>query len=505
MGIKRHKKSLLYLFRYRNLLLEVEKMGEKVSTKDALEKYGIMIFISFIACYLYKLSYKGYVAVLICAILVTPSIILNGYRSAYMKRRFNDVQKYILKMLDSYKKSGKIYTSLRSIVDAFEPGEMKTAILKAIDIIENDPEANVEVKALDVISREFENERVRILHKYLLSVEFNGGDYTLGIDMLSDDSQKWILRVKELQQRRAALKGTIIGSIVFTLGLCLILLYVPEFIPAIKEYVDISENAFVQISAVLFIISLLVYYRAVSKKLADSWMDEHKALSVEKEEKRYQMIIDYDAKKERTKSLIYAAVSMAITSVVFILFRQNYLVVLGIVISAFLLNSHKLSCNILKKQLERDIKMQFPSWLLNVALKLQYENVQMAIAKSYEEAPGVIRPAIREMLLKLDDDPESQKPFNEFMKGIDVEEIKEAVSTLYDISQTSRDQSDSQFKDLIKRNNEMIDRSEKLKNEDKITLLNGLIIVPELFGSAKLIVDLCILLLSFFGMTNSMI
>lgn len=505
MGIKRHKKSLLYLFRYRNLLLEVEKMGEKISTKDALKKYGIMVLLSIIAGYLYKLSYKGYAGVLICAILVTPSIILNGYRSAYMKHRFYDVQKYIEKMLVNYKKSGKIYTSLLMIVDAFEDGEMRTAILKAINIIENDAGMNVEEKALAIISNEFENERIRILHKYLLSVEYNGGDYTLGIDMLLDDKQKWVSRVKELQQRRAAMRGVIIGSIAFTLGLCLILLYVPIFIPSIKDYVDISGNRFVQISAIILIMCMLIFYKSVSRKLADSWMDEHKEMSVEKEEQRYQMIYDYDVKKERTKSYIYTSISLVITAVIFILFKRNYLLFIGIIISALLLNSHTLSYNVLKKQLIRDINMQFPSWLLDVALRLKHENVQMAIAKSYGTAPGVIRPAIEEMLLKLDENPESEAPFNEFMKDFDVDEIKEAVSALYDISQASEDQINSQFESLIKRNNDMIDRAEKLKNDDKIAVFNGLIAVPEIFGSAKLIVDLGVFCLSFFNISNSMI
>ena len=74
----------------------------------------------------------------------------------------------------------------------------------------------------------------------------------------------------------------------------------------------------------------------------------------------------------------------------------------------------------------------------------------MAIAKSYENAPGILRTPIREMLQKLDKDPESAEPFKEFLNNIEgAGDVTEAVITLYTISLRREDTAEEQFKELI--------------------------------------------------------
>ena len=48
-------------------------------------------------------------------------------------------------------------------------------------------------------------------------------------------------------------------------------------------------------------------------------------------------------------------------------------------------------------------------------LYLQVENVQVAIQKSYKTAPKVLQPEIFRLIEGLDDDPDSNIPYSEFL------------------------------------------------------------------------------------------
>ena len=165
---------------------------------------------------------------------------------------------------------------------------------------------------------------------------------------------------------------------------------------------------------------------------------------------------------------------------------------------------YKLAYFSLKRRVLREIKAAFPLWLIQLSLLLQYENVQMAIAKSYENAPGILRTPIREMLQKLDKDPESAEPFKEFLNNIEgAGDVTEAVITLYTISLRREDTAEEQFKELIIKNLQLTDLNEKAKNDDTVTLYKQMIFSPTLAGSLKMIADGIILMLSFMNITNT--
>ena len=74
---------------------------------------------------------------------------------------------------------------------------------------------------------------------------------------------------------------------------------------------------------------------------------------------------------------------------VFVYFQNIAVLVAGIVVVLFFLNQHKVGHNLAKKKVAREIEKQFPNWLMEVALLLQTDNVQMAIRKSMDSAPEV--------------------------------------------------------------------------------------------------------------------
>ena len=259
-----------------------------------------------------------------------------------------------------------------------------------------------------------------------------------------------------------------------------------------------------QITAVMLIVFMLWFYKNLTKKMIINWVGEDSSITDEKWEQTYNKYINYDMNKQRAKSIVYAFIVFLFTVILYCITKSKPLLIFGIGISIAAAMLYKLAYFSLKRRVLREIKAAFPLWLIQLSLLLQYENVQMAIAKSYENAPGILRTPIREMLQKLDKDPESAEPFKEFLNNIEgAGDVTEAVITLYTISLRREDTAEEQFKELIIKNLQLTDLNEKAKNDDTVTLYKQMIFSPTLAGSLKMIADGIILMLSFMNITNT--
>ena len=137
------------------------------------------------------------------------------------------------------------------------------------------------------------------------------------------------------------------------------------------------------------------------------------------------------------------------------------------------------------------------NWLMEVALLLQTDNVQMAIRKSMDSAPEVLIHALDELILELEDNPNAIEPYHRFLKDYRNPDVQSAMKMLYALSSGNAGDFTKQVEELIDRNNTMMDKAEKLTQEDKIAGMKIYILLPSLLASFKLMVDMALLLVVF--------
>ena len=488
----------------KNLIGEIERYGYVYSFKNMLIQYFVAVLLSILAGYLFKLSIGGYAVLIITAVLVTPGLVRSSYKNAYEQRRFSDVNKYVEKILYYFKSSGKILDSLDNALQIFSDGEMHDCISKAIEyIVSSDEIYDVEENALKIIDKAFPCEKVKNAHKFMLMVEKNGGEYDLGIEMLLQEKNNWVNRIIALQRDRAVVKIEIIGSIIMTVALCLGILYIPQMVHI--ESADISNSLITQLAAIVMLVLMFGVYSRSSKKMSTDWLQDEDNRSDEYWEKKYNDYISFDMKKGAAKCKLYAIVPVVVTTILYILFASIWIVICGAFVTAFVLNMHKISQNLERKDIINEISKKFPQWMLNITLFLQTENVQMSIAKSFEAAPGILKPAIEKMLIELGEDPLSPTPYNEFLKEFNMSEVEDTMSSLYSISTAAGGDIQQEFRNIIEQNNKLMDMSQKQKNEEKLIMYRNYVKFPMLVGTCKLIVDMTVLLLVMLNSANTIV
>jgi len=501
---KNKKKGMFYYLKPQNLIVEIEQFGHALSFKELLVSYTKVVLIGMTAAYLFKLPLYGYLIIMSASILFVSSLLISSYKSIYEQKKFSDANLYLEKMLYFFKKSKKIYSCLNEVLNVFPSGNVHILIQDAIDIIRMSESENVSEEALKLVEMEFPNSRIRTLHSFMLNVESKGGDPSLGVEMLLEDRELWTKRVVLLQQDKQLIKKNVIIALIMTLGLCLTILYLPFMIGNIGN-MDISGNLFVQWSAIVLIIFLLFFYTKVNNQLSTNWLEYDLVQDESKIVNRYNNFININMKNEKTKSMIYAAITLIGAVISFALLQSKFLLFIGFAIAMFLLNSYKLGYKIEKKNITKEISKLFPTWLLNVALLMQNENVHMAIVISYDDAPSILKPAIKQLLVELDDNPTSSTPFNQFLSNFSMSEVKESMSALYCISEASGGNIDDEFRQIITRVNKYMDKAEQIKNNEKLAIMSSYISAPALAGTFKLAIDMVVMLITFISMSNSIV
>ena len=99
----------------------------------------------------------------------------------------------------------------------------------------------------------------------------------------------------------------------------------------------------------------------------------------------------------------------------------------------------------------------------------------------------------------LDKNPESVIPFLDFMKDFDVPEIQSSMKMLYSISSGTGGNPKKQIAEIIRRNNMLLDKSEKNAFENAFAGFYGLFLAPAIVGSGKLLIDMFVFFVLFMG------
>jgi hypothetical protein len=142
------------------------------------------------------------------------------------------------------------------------------------------------------------------------------------------------------------------------------------------------------------------------------------------------------------------------------------------------------------KRIIKEINKAFPIWIRNLVLLLQTNNVGRSIQKSLVTCSPVIKPHVEKLLAEIDENPNSDAPFENFCRQYDLPEIRTTMSFLYYLSNFGSDEMLGQLDYIIKQNTYLTISEEKLRNSDSLSMMSMLILAPMLLSMMKLMLDM---------------
>lgn len=494
--VKFYRHSFFYYLNPRNLTGEVKKYGYSFTIGKAVLTIIGSIAILLILKFVFRVQFI-YLAILFTIdFCVMLTIIRESYRSMYENTRFSDVNTYIEQFLYSFKRNPKILNALNDIALLFPSGPMREAIDAAINHITNAPlSATVTRDALSIIEEKYPCGRLRNMHKFAIRAEENGGNVEVSTDLLLNDRALWAKRYSQTQEAKKNARNTVVASMIMALIVCASILY-------ITSDIDLSQSIVYQLSTVAIVSIDLLLFGSIQKKITTKMFDDgdnRKELAAYKD---YQALKKYDEIKERNTSFLLGGIVIVI-GFLLLLVKFKLFGIITILAGIGLAFIYKLVYKLRVSSVVDEIKDKFPSWLMEVSLLTQYNNVFTSFRITENDAPIIFRDDLHELIEAIEKEPESIKPYIEFLGMFNLTDVSSAMKMFYSIAAGTGGDSAEQTKNLIERNTELVDKveQERMKNEE--SRLTSMLFIPTLTGSLKLTIDMTVLLVMYMGLISS--
>ena len=412
------------------------------------------------------------------------------------KKRFEDASIYMDTLLYSFVREGKVIRAFEDVKETLPEGQLKEEVSHALDHMELAfEEDEVLSYGMRCIEAAYPCRRIQNIHNFLLHVEYYGGSLEKPVELLLTDKSRWEARIRAHRKEREAMFGQIIGSAAASILVCGVILYMPVM------NMDISQKLVTQVLAVVVLVldDLIIY--AGQKYLTEDWLMVDAMEEDAYYEKKMQEYQTFDLAKEKKLSRILMLLPLMGAAV--FLFQGMQVAAAGCMcLALFCGNQHHIGAGLMRRRLLANIQSAFPNWLLDLVLLLQSENVQVAIAKSLEHAPGVLAEELRLLTARLELSPEDAGPYHAFLKEFDLPQVHSAMSMLYSLSIGNSSNGERQIAELIARNMELLDLSDTKRLQDKSSGMYLLFLAPVLTASLKLLVDMAVFLFAFLAQTG---
>ena len=161
------------------------------------------------------------------------------------------------------------------------------------------------------------------------------------------------------------------------------------------------------------------------------------------------------------------------------------------------LNQHKIGYRLAYDRVVREINRVFPGWLMEMALLLQGNNVQVSIEKTIDHAPAVLKQDLQKLSDRLKQTPDALDPYLEFLGMFQLSSVVSSMKMLYAISESGSGDAQSQIQILVQRNSKMMDKAEKLSNEKSLARIHGIFYLPQVTVSFQTMVNMVVFMLMF--------
>ena len=489
------------MLRYWNpklLHLEVERYGYHFSASSYM-RYLCCIYLGIAGfSFAFQLKLPYILFVMAIASIFIPKAFLLMYQNLYEEKRFEDLVAYMEQILYSFKRRAKILTALEdtSLLFHEEESSIYSAIQRAILHIRGaQTNGDIYEEAFAMIENEYGCKRLYKVHDFLRKVERLGGISDTSIEILLQDRKLWMDRVYEMQKEKKNIK------IKITIGIGLSFLICAMSVWMLPKEFRITQNAISQIITAFVIIGNLSLWYVAQKKLSGSLVLSEEEMDEQTAEKN-QAILNKEDNSLQRKARGMACVFLLLT--IFLFWKVNlFSGILGMLVVFWCLYYPKHKYKLAKKWMRKEVEKKFPEWLMSVSLQLQTDNVHVSLEKSVSDAPQILQPELTELLRGIEQNPGSLQPYINFMRGIDLPEIVSAMKILYSMAEFGAEEMGKQIDMLVQRNAILMDKAERLRQEDILAGVGFLVLLPMVTGVIKMLIDLVLVIFHILSLVNT--
>lgn len=491
---EKKEEKIWWLLNPKHLQQQIDEYGYYFSMGNYVLSLVVSLAGVFICGTVFSLRWYLTAAVVVLWILLLPGMILDGYKNMYEHKKFLEAADYMEQILYSFKMEGKILAALRDTANLFTAGRMCTAIHETMAYIEAGIyKKDLYQEAFSKIEMQYPGRRMAAIHNFLRLIERNGGDYSNGIHLLLEDKALWVENVLLLQEDKKRGRSRVIMALVITMILAAVFHGVYRSMP---ENYSIVNHPVTQIGTTCYLILNIFIFRKANRELAGSWLERESTSDEKKVTYYWKVVTEEDSRTAWKKSLLWA-VPFFIAALFCQLRGYFYVTVVLIAMGIFLGNQHRIGYRISYNWLVKEINLRFPQWLMEMALLLQGNNVQVAIAKSVSGAPTVLREELEALVKKLKAQPEAMEPYMEFLEMFRLSYVQSAMKMLYAISESGTGDSQEQIQIMIRRNEKLLDQAEKILNERKLAGINSIGYLPQITISFQMMVNMAVFMMIF--------
>ena len=459
---KRRVIRSLQLLNPKNLVREVHVYGYHFSWKvHLLALLGTLAGMSVVGI-LFQLKPIYFSCVLVAVSLMLPVMILEMYKGMFEQKRFADAVTYGEQILYSFQKNGKVVSALKETREIFEEGRMKWVIEDAISFLEegnSNSEKGILKETLEQIEQAYSCSKIHMIHELLISCEEMGGDAENSILLVLNDIELWKRREYSLQAGKKVQNRDNVISIIVSFILCLTTLYVLDGMSLLlpdKMVKGLFTIEVIQISSFLFILFMLFVFYKSRKSLTKNWLQQESLYKEDYILASYDLIMNYNKMGWWQR----------------ILSRVPYYLA--------------------KKDVNKELYTTLPQWLMQIALLLQNNNVQVSLMKSIENASPVLQKELERLRERLELRPNELQTYTEFCKHFDIPEVQSCMKMLHAISESGTGNAQIQINNLLQRVQEMQNTAEDIRSGNDAFQMRLLFSYPVLGATCKLLVDMTV-------------
>ncbi len=418
-----------------------------------------VVFALFLIWFL-KLQWISAIAVVLILCGVNAVRIKYGKHQLRCLLHLNETALYLDMILLAFAKSGKIDEAVREAKEVAGEGPLKEILQKACNHLElTYDESEITKYALEMIEDSYECKRVKQVHEFMMHVEYYGGEYETSLDLLLEDKRRWEQRVRHaIEDRRKEIRE-VTFSVLASLLICGLMVRLPVM------NVNISRHILSQIFSVLVLVLDAIIYLRAKKYLICDWCTLGE---VRGSGNSLKLLRSY-RRCAQAKGVKYSWL--------------------------------KIKGKLLHRLLEKEIRLCFLQWLIDLVLLMQSENVQVAIEKSATKADLVLLDDINLLREKLLIDPESSEPYYLFLQDFKLAEIPTAMGLIYSVSMGNCANGRARLLQLVGSNYELYASAEQARLKNLSGGLYLLFLAPVFTATVKLLVDMVLFLSMFMQLT----
>lgn len=248
-------------------------------------------------------------------------------------------------------------------------------------------------------------------------------------------------------------------SIVVSTILCAAALYVLDqmkIMLASDNAIEIFQIPLIQISSTGFILFLLHTFVKSARNLTDDWLKEGREYESDYIEKSYNLVMEQEEKKGRKAFFSLPAFHIA------------------------------------KRDVTDALYQILPQWLMEMALLLQNNNVQVSLMKSQDTATGILKQELTMLQTRLVEMPNRLYAYTSFCEKFDLPEIASCMKMLHAFSENGTGNVTVQMNHLLERVHQMQNQADDIQNEKIAFRMKLMFSYPVVAATGKLLLDLTI-------------